>query len=43
LFLEYEKNNNVKYIIIDEIQDIETWENFIRAKFTTKKYNIIIT
>lgn len=43
LFLEYEKNNDIKYIIIDEIQDIENWENFIRAKFTTKKYNIIIT
>lgn len=43
LFLNFEKENEVKYIIIDEIQDIEMWENFIRAKFSEKKYNIIIT
>jgi len=43
LFEEYEKNNFVEYIIIDEIQDIDLWENFIRAKQVFKKYNIIIT
>ncbi|MDD5770344.1 MAG: ATP-binding protein [Candidatus Gracilibacteria bacterium] len=43
LFNEYDKENEVKYIIIDEIQDIEIWENFIRSKFSEKKYNIIIT
>jgi len=43
LFNLYEKENETKYIIIDEIQDIEGWENFIRAKFSEKKYNIIIT
>lgn len=43
LFNEYSKLNNTKYIIIDEIQDIESWEIFIRAKFVEKKYNIIIT
>lgn len=43
LFNEYEKENETKYIIIDEIQDIDWWENFIRAKFSEKKYNIIIT
>ncbi len=43
LFNEYEKENEVKYLIIDEIQDVEGWENFIRAKFSEKKYNIIIT
>lgn len=43
LFSTFEKENKVKYIIIDEIQDIEWWENFIRAKFSEKRYNIIIT
>lgn len=43
LFIAFEKENEAKYIIIDEIQDIEWWENFIRAKFSEKKYNIIIT
>lgn len=43
IFNKYEKENEVKYIIIDEIQDIEWWENFIRAKFSEKKYDIIIT
>jgi predicted AAA+ superfamily ATPase len=42
-FEVYEKENEVKYIIIDEVQDIEEWEIFIRAKFATKKYKIIIT
>lgn len=43
LFIAFEKDNEIKYIIIDEIQDIEWWEKFIRAKFSEKKYNIIIT
>jgi len=43
LFFNFEKENKVKYIIIDEIQDIEWWEKFIRAKFSEKKYKIIIT
>lgn len=43
IFDEYAKINQIKYIIIDEIQDIEKWENFIRAKFAEKKYKIIIT
>ena len=43
IFNEYEKINKIKYIIVDEIQDIENWENFIRAKFAEKKYKIIIT
>ncbi len=43
LFTAFEKDNKIRYIIIDEIQDIEWWENFIRAKCSEKKYNIIIT
>jgi predicted AAA+ superfamily ATPase len=42
-FTEYEKDNDIKYIIIDEIQDINEWEIFVREKLAYKKYNIIIT
>ena len=31
------------YIIIDEVQDIDWWERFIRKYNSLKKYNIIIT
>ncbi len=41
LFLE--QNPNTEYIAIDEIQDINFWELFIRKVFTLKKYKIIIT
>lgn len=43
IFKEYEEKNKVEYIIIDEIQDIDLWENFIREKQVYKKYYIIIT
>lgn len=44
LFTEYKGNYwEPEYIIIDEVQDIEWWEKFIRACFTYKKYKIIIT
>jgi len=32
-----------EYIVIDEIQDIEDRERFVRAMFAYKKYKIIIT
>ena len=31
------------YILIDEIQDIQNRERFVRALFTYKRYKIIIT
>ena len=43
LFEKYKKLKNIEYIIIDEIQNIESWEKFILAKFSEKKYKIIIT
>jgi predicted AAA+ superfamily ATPase len=43
LFNDYESKNKIEYIIIDEIQDIEKWELFIREKLVYKKYYIIIT
>lgn len=44
LFHSFQKTNGKpEYIIIDEIQDIDNWENFIRARFAEKKYHIIIT
>lgn len=44
LFIDYQnKKWDPKFIVIDEIQDIKDWENFIRAKFTEKKYKIIIS
>lgn len=43
LFENINKNNNIKYIIIDEVQNIENWEKFILWKYTEKKYKIIIT
>jgi uncharacterized protein len=44
LFEQYvETYGEPEYIVIDEIQDIEDRERFIRAMFTYKKYKIIIT
>lgn len=44
LFIDYQNEKwDPKYIVIDEIQDIKNRENFIRAKFTEKKYKIIIS
>ena len=44
LFITYQKEKwDPKYIVIDEIQDIDRRENFIRAKFAEKKYKIIIS
>jgi len=44
LFEEFEKQNwEAEYIVIDEIQDIENWEKFIRKYNSYKKYKIIIT
>jgi len=43
LFEEVLKNKKIEYIIIDEIQNIENWEKFVLAKFSEKKYKIIIT
>ena len=43
LFKEVESKKTIKYIIIDEIQNIENWEKFILAKYSQKKYKIIIT
>lgn len=37
------KNGEPEFIVIDEIQDIEQRERFIRAKFTEWKQKIIIT
>jgi uncharacterized protein len=37
------QNKNIEYIVIDEIQDIKNWEKFIRARFSEKKYKIIIS
>jgi predicted AAA+ superfamily ATPase len=38
-----ERNPNIEYVIIDEIQDIISWEKFVRARFAEKKYKIVIT
>ena len=38
-----EKYNEPEIIVIDEIQDIENWENFIRYLCTLWKYKIVIT
>jgi predicted AAA+ superfamily ATPase len=43
LFITYSKKHPIHYLIIDEIQDIEHRENFIREKLIYKKYHIIIT
>lgn len=44
LFDNFVKENwEAEYIIIDEIQDIEKWELFIRSKFALKKYKIIVS
>lgn len=44
LFDNYTKEyGEPEYIFIDEIQDIKDRERFIRAKFTLKRYKIIIS
>lgn len=43
LFEEVKNKNDIKYIIIDEVQNIESWEKFILSVYTEKKYKIIIT
>ena len=43
LFENINSKNNIKYIIIDEIQNIESWEKFILWIYSQKKYKIIIT
>ena len=44
LFEEFKKlYQDPEYIFIDEIQDIENWEKFIRKYNSYKKYKIIIT
>ena len=37
------KYNEPTYIIVDEIQDIQDWEKFIRARYAEKKFKIIIS
>lgn len=43
LFDDINKQKDIKYIIIDEIQNIDSWEKFILWVYTQKKYKIIIT
>ncbi|MDR0607164.1 MAG: AAA family ATPase [Candidatus Peribacteria bacterium] len=44
LFEEYtSKYGDPEYLIIDEIQDIQDWEYFVRGMYASKKYKIIIT
>jgi hypothetical protein len=43
LFTIFSSKNEVKYIVIDEIQDIQNWEIFVRYVFALKKYKILIT
>lgn len=43
LFIEVSNSKNIKYIIIDEIQNIKNWEKFILWVYSEKKYKIIIT
>lgn len=44
LFDRYCENyGNPEWIILDEIQDIQGWEHFIRAKYASKQYKIIIS
>ncbi|MDR3169878.1 MAG: AAA family ATPase [Candidatus Peribacteria bacterium] len=43
LFEAYTQKYQVEYLIIDEIQDIAHWEDFIREQLAYKKYKIIIT
>ena len=44
LFEECSKSfSKIKYVVIDEIQDIKNWEIFIRYIYALKKYKIIIT
>lgn len=44
LFDEYvKKYGEPEYVVIDEVQDIEGRERFVRAIFSYKKYKIIIT
>jgi len=43
LFTQVNKSRTIKYIIIDEIQNIQSWEKFILWVYSEKKYKIIIT
>lgn len=44
LFTQYQQEvKDPSYIVIDEIQDIHEREHFIRARYTEKKYKIIIS
>lgn len=43
LFVAYSQKHTIKYLIIDEIQDIDHWEDFIREKLVYQQYYIIIT
>ena len=44
MFQEFKKKHKEpEYIIIDEIQDINNWEKFIRKYQSLQKYNIVIT
>ena len=44
LFHKYVKKYwDPKYIVVDEIQDIDEWERFIRWVYAKKKYKIIIS
>ncbi|KZX10390.1 ATP-binding protein [Methanobrevibacter filiformis] len=37
------KNKNIKYLLFDEIQDVEGWERLINAYFAEKRFDIYIT
>lgn len=43
LFQEVNTDDKIQYIIIDEVQNIESWEKFIVSMYSEKKYKIIIT
>lgn len=43
LFEEIKQKQDIEYIIIDEIQNIDSWEKFILWVYSEKKYKIIIT
>lgn len=38
-----EKYGNPEYLVLDELQEIVWWERFIKAKFTEKRYKIILS
>jgi uncharacterized protein len=43
LFEQTNSQKKVRYIILDEIQNIESWEKFVLWMYSEKKYKIIIT